>query len=307
MPGWSGKSKGGAWGYRFFLVLIRYFGINITYFFIRIVAIYYLLFAHKQSLKFYFRVIHGYGSWQSFKSIYLNFCLLGEVLVDKVAMLSGKKTSFSFTFEGEENLQQLASEGKGGVLIGAHMGNWEIAGQLLERIDVPVNILMKETEHEQIKTLLEKFMTERRLRVIPQKDDYSHLFLIDEALKKKEIVVLHGDRYSEGANTVSLPFLGFSALFPSGPLYLASKRAVPVSFVYTLKEGKKHYHFYASPGRVFPYPSKIKTRKAEIRQMLEAYVSSLEKIVRAYPLQWFNYYPFWEEEIRQSETSKNKK
>ncbi len=303
MPGWSGKSKGGTLGHQFFLTLIRHSSLSVTYFFIRIVAIYYLLFSPKGSLKYYFRVINGYGKWRTIRSIYRNYCMLGEVLVDKIAMLSGSKTNFSFTFDGEEHLRSMSSSGKGGVLIGAHMGNWEVAGQLLERIEIPVNIVMREMEHEQIKALLEKVMVNRNIRVIPQKDDYSHLFLIDEALKRHEFVAIHGDRYTEGANTVLLPFLGKQARFPSGPLYLASKRGVPVSFVYTLKEQKSHYHLYASPGKVFPYPARLKTRKDEIRRMVENYVRTLEEMVRQYPLQWFNYYPFWEDELKAGKTS----
>jgi predicted LPLAT superfamily acyltransferase len=303
MPGWSGKSKGGAMGYRIFLALIKRTGITITYFFIRFVAIYYLIFSDKGSIRYYFRVIHAYGAWTTMKSIFRNYCLLGEVLVDKIAMLSGTKTDYTFTFDGEEHLKAMSSEGKGGVLIGAHMGNWEVAGQLLERIDIPVNILMKETEHEQIRELLDKVMKNRNIRVIPQKEDYSHLFLIDEALKRHEFVVIHGDRYSEEANTVSISFMGKPARFPSGPLYLASKRGVPVSFVYTLKEGKTHYHFYASEGKVYPYPARMKTRKPEIRGMVEAYVQSLELMVKKYPLQWFNYYSFWEEELQTNDAN----
>ncbi|MDX2430058.1 MAG: acyltransferase [Bacteroides sp.] len=301
MPGWSGKSKGGTLGYRIFLLLIRHTSITITYFFIRIVAIYYLLFSNKRSMSYYFRTIHAYGRCKSWRSIYLNYCKLGEVLVDKVAMLSGTKTDYSFTFDGEEHLQSMSTGGKGGVLIGAHMGNWEVAGQLLHRIDTPVNIVMRETEHEQIKALLDKVMVKRDIRIIPQKEDYSHLFLIEKALKNAEFVVLHGDRYSEGANTVSLPFLGKAARFPSGPLYLASKMGVPVSFVYTLKEKKTHYHFYATPPKIYPYPAKIKTRREKIHGMLEDYVRSLEPMLIEYPLQWFNYYPFWEEELKVNE------
>jgi predicted LPLAT superfamily acyltransferase len=92
--------------------------------------------------------------------------------------------------------------------------------------------------------------------------------------------------------------MGKPALFPTGPLYLASKSKVPVSFVYTLKDTVSHYHFYATPGKVFPYPSRIKTRKQDIARMVESYVSSLEIMVRKYPLQWFNYHNFWEEETR---------
>ncbi len=32
--------------------------------------------------------------------------------------------------------------------------------------------------------------------------------------------------------------------------------------------------------------------------MLGDYIDSLENMVRKYPLQWFNYYPFWEEEMK---------
>lgn len=297
MPEWSGKSKGGALGYRIFIALIRHTHIRISYLFIRIVALYYLMFSDRKAISYYFETIQGYAGRKVLGSVYQSYCMLGEVLVDKVAMLSGAKTDYTFDFEGEEHLRAMSDQGKGGVLIGAHMGNWEVAGQLLERIDTPVNIVMREAEHDQIRELLEKTMVNKNLRVIPQKDDYSHLFLMEEALEKGEFVVIHGDRYSEGANTVLLNFMGKQARFPSGPIYLASKKGVPVSFVYTLKEGKTHYHFYATPGKTYAYPARIKSRKDEIRLMVEEYVSSLENMLELYPCQWFNYYHFWEEEM----------
>ncbi len=245
---------------------------------------------------FYFRKIHAYRRSRAIKSIYLNYCLLGEVIVDKVMVLSGMKSRFTYSFEGEEYLQEISNEGKGGILIGAHIGNWEMAGQLLDRIDTRVNIVMHEAEHERIKKVMGDIIANRSFNVIPQKDDYSHLFKISEAFKNNEFVVLHGDRYMPGANTISTGFLGKTAKFPSGPLYLASKNKVPVSFVYTLKASATHYHFYATPAKVFPYPSKMKTRKQNIRGMVDEYVSSLEDIVHKYPLQWFNYHHFWDKE-----------
>lgn len=298
MPGWSGKSKGGTVGYRFFIALIRHTSIRFTYFFVRIVALYYLMVSRKAAMRFYFRKVLGYGRLKAFWSIYKNFCLLGEILVDKVAMLSGAKTDYTFSFEGEKHLHAMSEEGNGGVLIGAHMGNWEVAGQLLERINTRVNIVMLEAEREKIRETLDRVMVNKRLNVISHREDYSHLFAIDEAFRKNEFVVIHGDRYLPGSNTVTVPFMGIPARFPSGPLYLASKKGVPVSFVYSLKDSGTHYHFYATPGKIFPYPSRMKTRKEEIRKMVESYVDSLEFMVRKYPLQWFNYYHFWEKKIR---------
>lgn len=296
MPEWSGKSKGGALGYRIFIAFIKHANLRITYLLVRFVSVWYLLFSEKSATRFYFRTIHGYSRWRTISSIYRNYCLLGEVLVDKVAMLSGAKTGYTFDFDGEQYLVEMSIEGHGGVLVGAHMGNWEIAGQLLERIDTPVNILMLEAEREQIQGILDRVMVNKRIRVIPQKEDYSHLYKIDEALKRNEFVVIHGDRYLPGTNTVTVEFLGRKARFPSGPLYLASKHQVPVSFVFTLKASFTHYHFYATRGELFAYPSRLKTRKSEIRQMVESYVRVLEDMVKRYPLQWFNFYHFWEDE-----------
>ncbi len=292
MASWSGKSKGGKAGYQFFIFLLKNTNIKLTYFFIKVVSFFYLMFSDKKSILFYFNQIHGYGILKSYFSIYKNYCMLGEVLIDKIAMLSGVKLKFSFDFEGEGHLRKMVHDKKGGLLIGAHMGNWEMAGQLLERLETRVNIVMYEAEHQKIKELLDKEMN-KSAHIIPIKEDYSHLFKIREAFKNNEIVAMHGDRFLPGTNTVTINFMGREAQFPTGPLYLASKDAVPVSFVFTLKESSKHYHFYATPPKVYDYPSKIKTRKSDLRNMVKDYVSSLEHMLRKYPLQWFNYYPFW--------------
>lgn len=295
MAKWSGKSRGGTAGYRFFILILKYTHIKVAYFFLAFTALYFLIFSDKQSLQFYFRKVLHYGKLKTLISIYKNYFIFGQVLLDKVFMLSGNKNAYTFDFEGEHHLRELAEGGTGGLLIGAHMGNWEVAGQLLERLNTRINIVMLDAEHERIKDMLDDVI-DSSINVIPIKDDFSHLFKITEAFQNKEIVAMHGDRFLPGTNTVGIDFLGYQAQFPAGPLYLASKNKVPVSFVFTMKESSTHYHFYATEGEVFPYPARLKTRKEEIRNMVGAYVGQLEKILKKYPLQWFNYFPFWDEE-----------
>jgi predicted LPLAT superfamily acyltransferase len=71
---------------------------------------------------------------------------------------------------------------------------------------------------------------------------------------------------------------------------LATTFSVPVSFVFAMKEGIKHFHFFASPGKIYP------KGKEGIHSMLEDYLRKIETMIRAYPLQWHNYFPFWKEE-----------
>ena len=37
----------------------------------------------------------------------------------------------------------------------------------------------------------------------------------------------------------------------------------------------------------------IKNGRAAQDKIFEQYINALEQIVRAYPQQWFNFYPFW--------------
>lgn len=296
MAKWSGKTRGGTFGYKFFILLIENSNQKVTYFFLRIVAFYFFLFVRNKNIKFYFRDIHKLKGLAFQKALYRNYLMLGEVLVDKIAFLVKPRVHFTFDYEGEEYLHEMAAGGKGGMLIGAHMGNWELAGNLLDRIDSKVNVLMLDAEHQSIKALLESYKVLSKFEVILIRDDFSHLIKIREALERNEFVVMHGDRYVDGNGVIELDFMAAKAKFPVGPLYMASKFAVPVSFVYTLKDRATHYHFYATKPEIFPYPASLKRRREDIRVMVEKYVSNLEFMVKRYPTQWFNYFPFWEDE-----------
>ena len=74
------------------------------------------------------------------------------------------------------------------------------------------------------------------------------------------------------------------------PFVLASTFKVPVSFVFAMKEGLKHYHFFASPGKTYTQG------KADIPNMVNDYCFRMEVMIKRYPLQWHNYFPFWEAE-----------
>jgi len=273
-----------------------YLGINFTYFFLRFVVLYFVIFVPKgrKPIFWYFRNILHFGWFKSVRFLFRNFYLLGQVLLDKVALLAGFSNQFTFDFEGEEHIREMAVSG-GGLLIGAHMGNWEIAGQLLERIDTKVHIVMIEAEHEKIKNLLNSVMVKKQMDIIVIKDDFTHLFKIKEALQNDELVAIHGDRFLPGSKTMTCQFLGKDAEFPTGPFYLAVKYAKQVTFVSAVKQSKKHYHFFATPAKLYKAENNLKSRENQTHSMLLDYVKQLEITVKQQPEQWFNYYYFWGE------------
>jgi predicted LPLAT superfamily acyltransferase len=293
MPRWQGKSKGNHVGYRIFVFICRRLGVIPAYSVLVFVAFHYFLFSTKTSkvIYHYFRNRIGFGPVKSVLKIYQNYFLLGQTLLDKIIVMAGFGNRFTYEFDGEENLHKIVNGGKGGILISAHVGNWEAAGHLLKRLNTKVNVVMYDGEHQQIKDYLNNVTGGKNFNVIVVKNDISHVYAIGEALQKNELICLHADRFVEGSKTTIQHFLGADARFPAGPFALASTFKVPVSIVFAFKESTTHYHFYGS--KLFEY-NRSDTRQEYSDNLMRTFVSDLEQMVKKYPEQWFNYYNFWE-------------
>jgi predicted LPLAT superfamily acyltransferase len=293
MPRWQGKSKGNKIGYRIFVFICRRLGVIPAYSVLVFVAFYYFLFSfHTTKIIYrYFRDRIGFGSVKSLIKVYHNYFLLGQTLLDKIIVMAGFGNRFTYEFDGEENLHQIVKQGKGGILISGHVGNWEAAGHLLKRLNIRINVVMYDGEHQEIKEYLSEVTGGRNFNVIVVKNDISHVYAIGEALQKNELVCLHADRFVEGSKTSLQDFLGAKAKFPVGPFTLASTFKVPVSIVFAFKESATHYHFFGS--KLYEY-RKDQNRHEYTEDLMHTFVADLEKMVKKYPEQWFNYYNFWE-------------
>ncbi|MDT8393479.1 MAG: acyltransferase [Bacteroidales bacterium] len=292
MSTWEGKTRGGLAGYRIFVNILKTFGLRPAYLLLRFVALYYFIFSRKSNrhIRYYFRNILAYGKWKTRISIYRNYFLLGQVLIDKVAVMSGMGKHFTYHWDGEEHLLNMD---EGGLLLSAHIGSWEIAGNFLYRVNKRFNIVMYDEEHQKIKNYLEEVMVEKNLHVIPIKDDLSHILAIKNALENKELVAIHADRFVEGSKTIQYPLLGEEALFPEGPFYLAARFKAPVSYVFAVKESSRHYHFFATAAKKYENTPARSVKGEDLLPVIKDYICTMENILSKYPLQWFNYHKFW--------------
>ena len=292
MATWKGKTRGGLLGHQIFVFILKHFGLSSAYLLLRFVAFYYFIFsrASNKHIYFYFKEILGYPPRRARWSVYLNYYSLGQILIDKVAIYSGMADRFTFNLEDERHLAAIS---EGGFMISAHIGNWEMAGKKSDRIDKTLHLLMLDEEHQKIRELLESVMKERNIRIIPIKDDLSHLIGIRKVLDQHELLAIHGDRFREGTKTLTAMFMGREAEFPEGPFYLALRMGAPVSFAFAMKAGRRRYHFHATPPKVYPMPAGARISAEHLNPILQDYITSLENMLKLYPEQWFNYYEFW--------------
>jgi len=157
MSSWKGKTQGSLWGHKLFVFFLKYFGIRFSYFILRFVALYYFIFSRESSKYsfYYFNKIHKYLLLKTYMKIYQNYYVFGQTILDKIAVMAGFIKSFTYDFEGEHHLTNMVTNKTGGILISAHVGNWEIAGHLLKRLDTKINIVMYHEEYQKIKVYLQ--------------------------------------------------------------------------------------------------------------------------------------------------------
>lgn len=288
MAKWEGKSRGTVLGYQIFVFFIQKAGIRAAYGLLFFVASYYFLFLKKsnRAIFYYFRQRLGYSWFKAKRKVFWSYFTFGQTIIDKISISAGMRDKFTYEFDGIERLYKLLEDKKGGVMISAHMGNFEIAEHFFGEIDLDfqINLVTTDLEHSAIKNYLEKITKKSSIKFIIIKEDLGHIFEINAALARNELVCFTGDRYFDGVKYLEADLLGETAKFPAGPFLIASRLKVPVVFVYVMKESNLHYHLYARQAEV---------KHRDEKGLLTEYTKSVASMVERYPLQWFNYFDFW--------------
>ena len=294
-PQWKGRTGGGTFGQKSLLFFFKYLNVKVGYFFVALSVPFYMLFGRKgyKAIYYYFNQRLGLNKWKSFRKTYQNHYRFGQIIIDRMAVLAGKKNPFTVHLEGNDYFLDLLTKGAGFVVAGSHIGSFELSGYLFPQDKKRINTLVFGGETATMNNNRQRQFTQNNINMIPVNNDLSHLFAINDALAKGEIVSMAADRVLGSRQTVTCRFLGEDARFPIGAFLLAAMQKVKVVSVFVLKEPKSRYSIYVKPIEVEEIPQEAPKQKAE--RLAKEYVSVLESVLRKYPEQWFNYYPFWEQ------------
>jgi len=192
-------------------------------------------------------------------------------------------------------LLELARSGRGGILVGAHLGSFDLLRLVADRYAVRVNVLMYTAHADRINAFFARLDPRSRVRVLPiDPDSVQTAFAVRRCVEQGEFVGILADRVPPGgrARTERVRFLGRDAAFPIAPFELAALLGCPLLLCLCLRTGDARYqaiaHTLYEGGRLPPG-----ARAGRARELLEAYVRELEAGCRRAPTQWFNFYPFW--------------
>jgi predicted LPLAT superfamily acyltransferase len=259
------------------------------------ITLYFLLFAaraRRASAQYLTRV---YGRRATWWQVARHIHTFAATILDRLFFLSGRFDLFDIRLHGLEQLVEYAEAGTGCLLLGAHLGSFEVMRAVaLQRENVRVKVLMYPAHNEYLTNLFNALNPAIAETVIPLGKPDS-LLRVKEALDEGIMVGMLGDRVAESNKSVSCHFLGGQADFPAGPMLLAMTLQVPVMLVFGLYRGGNRYDLHFEP-----LTEGIEVPRSEREQALLGwtceYAKRLETRVKSSPYNWFNFYAYWQDD-----------
>ena len=294
---WSGTGqlRGGRFGIQFAITVIRVFGLRAAYVFAVLPAAYFS-FASPDvpaAMDFHRRVFGPLPWWKRRWFVFKHFYSFGRAIIDRTVILAGNRRNFSFQFDGEKNLRAALAEKRGVLLLTAHLGNWEAAGQLLTRIDVPITITGFDRERPEIRDVLNR-ASKQNFRLLPLTGSPTDAIPLVAALRRGEVVAMLGDR-AYGSPSAKISFCGGVAAFPIGAYVMASIAGAALMHVFSHREPGGCYRFFGFPPQHPQMPAHHE-RDAYLKKCAAHFAGDLESVLRRDPFQWYNFFPFWEKD-----------
>lgn len=221
-----------------------------------------------------------------------HFHCFASVILDRVFLLAGREEEFDVLVHGESVFDEVVANGRGGLLLGSHLGSFEVLRSLaITRKHVDLKVLMFRQQNALMTMILDELNEDVAATVIDLGRP-SALLLAHEAIREGALVGMLADRTAGFDRPIPAEFLGSDAQFPTGPMRLAAVLGVPVILFFGIYRGGNRYHIYferLSEGESMPRGK----RDEWVHRMTLRYVQRLESHVRRDPYNWFNFYDFW--------------
>lgn len=239
----------------------------------------------------------GVGIRGTLADSYRHFYSFSETLLDKFSVWLDGIRPEQIEFHNRARFLALLEQRRCVLLLGGHVGNLEICRAVAELRDLaPINVLVHTRHAEKFNRLLESVVQRGRIELIQVTELNPAIAIqLDEKLRAGQFLFMVGDRIpvSRQGRTVTADFLGEPAHFPIGPYSLAAILRCPIYTLFSYPfEGRYHIHLDGFVESV-TLPRPAQARQQALSRLAQRYARVLETHCRRVPLQWFNFYAFW--------------
>ncbi len=256
------------------------------------IAAYFLLFApraRRASRAYLTRALRRKATWSDG---YRHFLSFASTIHDRVYLLNDRFDEFKIELSGESAPYQAMREQAGALLMGGHLGSFEVLRAVGRgKAGLKVAMLMYKENAARLNATLAA-INPAAMQDIIALGRIDSMLEVREKLDAGYAVGMLADRSLGGDTMQAADFLGQSALFPVGPWRMAALLRRPVFFMTGLYLGDNRYQIRFEPLADFSQVSRGE-RDAAITSAIRTYADCLTRGCRQAPYNWFNFFDFW--------------
>ena len=177
--------------------------------------------------------------------------------------------------DGHEAFLALRKQGRGAVMVTAHMGSFEVGLAALAEFEKEIHVVFKRDANDHFEALRQKVRHMLGIHEAAIDDGWPTLFRLRDRLDAGAVVVMQADRAMPGQKAQVVPFARGHVRLPLGPLRLAQMTGSPIVPVFTVRRPDGKFHISIEP-----------PIDAASDDALPQLAAVLARFIAAHPEQW---------------------
>ena len=223
------------------------------------------------------------------KEVFRNF---GKYLIEFFQMKEMVDKRFienNVHINGIERLDQVLAQGKGGIVITAHLGNWELGGVLLSVLGYPLMAIALPHKERPVNDL---FNFQREIKGITIVPSHNAIRLCTEQLKDNKLIALVADRVF-GNRGIIMDFLGSKMMVPKGAAMFAVRTGAPILPTFLIRNEDNTFTMMCEEP-IYPPNREVREDEEEeiVIGIMRQYLTVIEQKIRDHPSQWLMFREF---------------
>lgn len=193
------------------------------------------------------------------------------------------------TIGGHEHYAAARAQGRGAIVLTAHMGSFEVGMAALRRQDARIHVVFRRDAFSRFERMRSALRAKLGVIEAPVDEGWTVWMRLREALLNDEVVVLQGDRVMPGQKGQRVPVLGSDMLLPPGPVKLALATGAPIVPVFSIRTPAGNVRLCIEPAIMVERDDS----GAEAERAMGQVAAVIGKYIAAHPEQWLMLQPAW--------------
>jgi KDO2-lipid IV(A) lauroyltransferase len=244
--------------------------------------------AVEDNLKIVFKTPHVPSS--QVRAVFRNF---GKNLLEFFTQTRRLRPAFlesNVHIKNIEYFNEVLQKGKGGILVTAHLGNWEMGGAVLPALGFPLSVVALAHKDLRVNALFNAQRESFGAMVI--QTDVAVRRVV-EHLRRNRLVAILADK-DFGNRGIVMDFFGRKTMIPKGAAFFSIKTGVPIVPAFFLRRDDGHFEISIHPPLEPPHLPNGKITDEAAKDYIQKYLTIIEDEIRKNPSQWLLFREFWQ-------------